>query len=146
MDSSSSTFRTSMSIMQDKVNAIVKTEGKEGRSSVFSHIVHHMCARECMSGVHARTQSPEASDLSTRWSSAQQPTPMRTDWAVCVSPREMCTIWEEEVRLRVCAGVRWMCTCVQLKPCAEPVPWNLHLTPFISKHIPCRGHSFEYKV
>lgn len=25
-------------------------------------------------------------------------------------------------------------------------PWNLHLTPYISEHIPCKADRFEYKV
>lgn len=116
-----------------------KQKVRREESLFFSpHCASHVCPCVCMSCLHGHTQSTEASDLSTHWPGVQQPTPRRTDWAVCWSPREMCVIWEEEVRWWVCAD--------GCDPVAQPVPWNLHVTPFISEHIPCRGHNFEYKV
>lgn len=51
-----------MSIKQDKVDAIVKTEGKEERTSFFPHIVYYMCVCACpvcMSAFRAPSVSPE---------------------------------------------------------------------------------------
>lgn len=59
LDSSTSSFRTLMSIMQIKVDAIVKTEGKEGRKSVFFPTVCITCVPNacacpvCMSTLRA---------------------------------------------------------------------------------------------
>lgn len=92
-----------MSTTRDKVDGTVKTEGEE-RKGIFFSIVYYKCASTVCS------ESPEASNLSTHGPSAQQPTPRRTDWAVC-NPQGMCVIWGEEVRRTACAGV---CTYVHV--------------------------------
>lgn len=112
-----------------------------------------VCVRVCVLSA-CQSQSTEALHLGTHWPSAQQPTPWRTDRAVCEPTGNVCAcVWDLERGSRTeslhrCVKGWCVCECVW-GLAAELALWNSHVMLFLLPSLNisrAEDQCVEYKV